>query len=118
MLLLLLLSGCFVQTFDDTSVDCTTEEVPSVRVTVHDPDGQPISAAQPAYVPHDEDWTAPEPCEASGEAEWLCGWEREGILDIWIEAEGYTPAYEEVDVPADECHVITQDLDVVLAPAD
>ncbi len=98
-------------------LDCTDDERPSVRVTVHDLDGQSIPEAQPAYVPHGELWTTPEPCDPSGEAEWLCGWEREGVLDIWVDAQGYTSAYDEVDVPADECHVITQDLDVVLAPA-
>ena len=43
--------------------------------------------------------------------------EREGTYDIDIVAEGYVTAHlENVEVDADECHVETRNLEVVLTP--
>lgn len=97
-------------------LDCAAQPMPSVIVTVEDDSGARVPEAEVAYAPHDEDWMQPEPCDAYGEAQFACGEERAGVLDIWIDAEGLQSDYIEVDVPAGECHVDTQEVTVTLQP--
>ncbi len=91
-------------------LDCTDEEVPSVLAFVVDADGQLIPDASVEYAPRDELWTAPEPCEPlGGGSGFVCGYEMDGIIDLWAEAPGFLSAIGEVEVGADECHVITEE---------
>ena len=91
-------------------IECTDEEVPSAIVTVVDLDGAAIADAEVSYAPRDELWAAPEPCEPHGpDATFVCGYEMDGILDLWAEAPGFLSAIGEVEVLADECHVITEE---------
>lgn len=98
-------------------VNCTDEEVPSVLVFVVDLDGALIPDATVEYAPRDELWTTPEPCEPMGGGSgFVCGHEMDGILDLWAEAPGYVSATAEVEVAADECHVITEEYTFELEP--
>ncbi len=98
-------------------VDCTDEEVPSVIAYVVDAAGDNIADAAVEYVPQDELWTAPEPCEPFGQdGGFVCGYEYDGFIDLWAEAPGFESEYEAIEVDADECHVITEEHTFVLDP--
>ncbi len=100
-------------------VDCTDEEVPSVLVFVVDGGGSLIPDATVEYAPRDELWTAPEPCEPMGGGSgFVCGYEMDGIIDLWAEAPDFVSAIGEVEVGADECHVITEEYTFELEPQD
>ncbi len=98
-------------------VDCTQEEVVSVVVTVEDGEGDPIPDAAVSYVPRDQDWMAPEPCETADGHTFACGWEYHGIIDLWAEAPGYEDQTGEVDVAFDGCHPLTGEYAFVLQPS-
>ena len=98
------------------SVDCTTEIATSVVVTVGDEAGGPIEGVAVGYVPVSDDIGA-DVIDCEGESElFFCGEEVAGDLEILVSAEGYQPHSEVVTVAVsdDGCHVITEDLDVVL----
>ncbi len=100
LLLLPLLSGCF-----PTGVACTTEARASVQVSVIDEEGTLITDA-------DVTWTGddgiPTSCENMGGGDYVCGYEAQGELTIDATKEMYEPGQEVVTVTADECHVITE----------
>lgn len=93
-------------------VACTKEARASTIVTLVTEDGQEI-------------WDAPQvtfttpgaearPCEAWADGRFVCGWEVAGPMTLRGDAWGWDPAEVEVDVPADECHVITQEVRLTL----
>ncbi len=99
-------------------LDCTDEEIPSVIAYVVDAAGDDIPDAAVEYVPQDELWTAPEPCEPLAQGGFVCGYEYDGFIDLWAEAPGFESGYAAVEVGADECHVITEEYTFVLDPDD
>jgi hypothetical protein len=94
-------------------VDCTTEEVPSVLVTVHDEQGEPIPDVAVGYLPVHVDWMDYGPCEPLDDA-WACGWGWSGAIDLEVQAPGYTTWTDQVVVEEDCCGPITEQVDVEL----
>ncbi len=95
-------------------VACTGEEVPSVEVTVTDVQGMDVTSGDVMWNMAAED-DLPEPCHHQGGNVWTCAAEVAGELVIEIDNAGpYQPFAEYVTVTADECHVITEQLDAVL----
>ena len=93
---------------------CTATEVPSVLVTVTDGQGADVTTGDVTWNLADED-DLNEPCDSLGGNQWVCGYEQAGDLRIEIDNAGpYEPFSQIVTVTADECHVLTEDLDAVL----
>jgi len=105
----LALAGCEA-VIPDGGVDCTAMAAASVQLQVTDTDGTVLTNAT-AWFEHDG---AIQDCEGMGGQEWVCGWEREGPMTIFADAPGYAEGSVQVDVPADECHVQTQQVQLAL----
>jgi hypothetical protein len=97
-------------------VDCTSEEVPGIVVTVRDALGDDLAGAEVGYCPVDAECDQPFVCEAYGSA-FACAPEMAGTFGVDVAAPGFVAQYHEVTVAEDECHVITEHLDAVLDPA-
>ena len=94
---------------------CTADIVPSVEVTVTDSLGQDVTSGDVTWNMAAED-DLPEPCFYQDNV-WICGEEVEGELIIEINnVDSYAPYAQIVTVDADDCHVITEQLAVVLEP--
>jgi hypothetical protein len=91
---------------------CTDQAEASVVLTLLDEAGLPVEGAAVTYQEAGGD---PEPCGEDSGGVWVCGMEVSGLLTLAVEAPGYQPQTVDVDVGADECHVITEALTVVLA---
>lgn len=90
---------------------CTSIAVTSVVVEVSDETGALVSGADVRY-----EWDGVEsPCE-SNLGSYACGYENEGDTIIRVNLDGYAPYEQVVSVPADDCHVETQQLNVELTP--
>ncbi|MCK6503934.1 hypothetical protein L6R53_11130 [Myxococcota bacterium] len=101
----------------EEGIDCTTEARASVQLTVVDAAGATIPDASATYTIESESWPAPQDCEDLGGGTLVCGWEVEDTFHIEVEAPGYAARTLEVEVGGDECHVITEQVEVVLDPA-
>jgi hypothetical protein len=55
-------------------------------------------------------------CVSYAPGTWQCGEERAGAFTLHVSADGHVPATRTVTVGADECHVLTETVDVVLEP--
>lgn len=111
-LLLALLPAC-APLIPDDGVDCTAEARTSVVVTVTDDAGAPLPDATVRYAHEGESAD----CEGSfPPATWACGWERAGLVTVTVDALGFEAQQVEVVVPADVCHVETQEITVRLVP--
>jgi hypothetical protein len=94
---------------DGEGVSCTTDARASVLVTVLDSNGALVPDAQVSY----SVGGAPQPCEDLIGGLYGCGSELRG--DFAIEAvRGTVSASMSVEVSADECHVITREIELVL----
>ena len=107
-----LLLGCGSK--DDTGeleeLACTASIEYSVYVTVYDEDGKVIENASVSY---SSDAMSGD-CEMDSVGGHYCGEEQSGDVTIFVSAEGYVDTEQTVTVEADECHVITEMLDVTL----
>jgi hypothetical protein len=94
--------GCTAMAAVSVSVDVTTEDgaTPTGLAGTWSVDGVEMGA-----------------CDALLDGVLLCGYEREGHIEVTVTADGYEPWTGAADVAADECHVIGETLDAVLAPA-
>lgn len=93
---------------------CTDQEVPSIEVTVTDSQGADVTTGDVVWNMAAED-DLPEACFNMGGNMWSCGYETEGELIVEISNAGPYEDYAQiVTVGADECHVITEQLDAVL----
>jgi hypothetical protein len=92
---------------------CTEEARASVQVTVDDGAGAPLN---PDLITYSVDGGAAQDCELVAEAgaEFVCGYEVAGSIEIRVEKAGYLPFTDTVEVDEDECHVITEQLVVSL----
>jgi hypothetical protein len=88
---------------------CTEEASPSVMVEVVDEAGNIIDDAVVQF----DDGSGPQDCWGGG-ANYACGTEQAGELDIIVGALGFAEQTVSVFVEEDECHVITADLVVEL----
>jgi hypothetical protein len=95
---------------------CTTEEVPSVLLSLIDHEGQRIPGAFADWGRPDAD-SLGQPCEELG-SDLACGWEQSGTLEILAGASGYQPWLQNIEVEAGVCHVQTRYIEVVLEESD
>lgn len=116
LLLLPLALGCGIL---ESSVDCTLQEVPGIWVTVESADGSTISSAA-VTVTDGSGWSEVAILDAPND-DWIAlfAFERTGLYDISVVAEGFEPwSREDVRVQReDECHVATTYVEVRLTPA-
>lgn len=105
MLLLLSLVACPVET------GCTDLAAFSTTVSVVDADGSPIAGATGTYT---VDGGEAKPCESWDPGQLVCGVEESGHFVVEVSAEGYIAGSAQVDVGADECHVIGEALEITL----
>lgn len=103
------LGGCVI-----SPVECTDLAAVSVSLTLENQNGESVAGADVRF---SADGSAEEPCTEFDVGTYTCGYEVEGELTITIGADGYEPASISVTVGADECHVITEEVTVVLVPA-
>lgn len=92
--------------------DCTLEARSSVSITVVDEAGEIIDDATVTFAVDQEERGA---CERIGDT-WACGWEEEGYFLIEATAPGYGTTVTVVEVGGDECHVATEEIELVLSP--
>jgi hypothetical protein len=97
LLSVLCLTGC------EEPTGCDTMAAVSVSVTLLDESGSLISNAEMTYSVDGGDEVA---CDELGSGEYSCGYEVDGTLTIRTRAMGFTDDEFEVEVAADECHVI------------
>lgn len=91
--------------------NCSEEARVSVSVVVLDALGADAADAVVEY----DDGRGIEPCHAI-EGVYSCAYEVEGDIDISVSAPNYVSQTVTVTVESDECHVITEDLDIELQP--
>ena len=108
MSLLLLLAACGER--GDSGVDCTAEAVLSLALRVEDANG-PVEGLTVEYAMEGEDFRS---CEDFGGGDYGCGWEQAGTMAVRIEDPNYEPYETEVEIGEDECHVITEELGVLI----
>lgn len=90
---------------------CTTEIRPSVNVQITDEAG----AAMDASVEYDIG-DGPVSCDQIGDIAgyYSCGEDFAGEIEILVSAQGYQDRSETLSPESDECHVITEELDIEL----
>lgn len=106
MLALLLLAAC-----DTDDLACTTDFRASVTVTVASDSALPLENVVGTYT---VDGGPEKACEAIADSQFWCGGEEAGHFEITFSADNAAPVTQEVDVAADECHVIGEMLDFTL----
>jgi len=89
---------------------CTEEARSSVTVNLTDTAGDPIEGAALEFL-HDD---VIETCIDLGQGAYVCGWEQAGEITVFATADGYEPGEANALVEKDECHVITETLDLTL----
>lgn len=104
-MLLLALFGC------PSELVCTTLAAYSTTVSVVDADGQPVARAAGTYT---VDGGASKPCDSWTAGELACGVEEAGHFVVEVSADGFNAGIAEVDVGADECHVIGETVEIEL----
>lgn len=93
--------------------DCTDVEIPSVIVTVEGSSGEELTDVQVGWTPTGTDQD--QACEPYGkDGDWVCGWEVAGPITVWAVASGHGEQRADVVVEADECHVITEQVTLLL----
>ncbi len=109
MFFVLALTACTTE-----PMGCTDLYAYSVTATVTSTSGEALSGVAGTYT---VDGGAEQACEpwVSGDV-LVCGGETAGHFVVTVTAEGHEPATQEVDVEADECHVIGEALEVALEP--
>lgn len=89
---------------------CTEEARTSLSVSVTDESGDPIEQTLVRYSVDGGDFMD---CEESG-AGWTCGWETAGNFEVQITADGFAAQIRNLTIGEDECHVISQSVDIML----
>lgn len=113
-------SGDGQSTGGDGGVDCTTEARSSVSITLLDESGAnhvESTGGVGISASYTVDGGESQVCEAVFDSV-VCGWEQAGDFVIVVDAEGYVPEQREVTVEEDECHVISETLQINLVPLD
>jgi hypothetical protein len=97
---------------DDEGLHCAPGVRPSVRVTVVDADG---AAVDDAVVTYSLEGMPPLVCRAMGDGVLVCGLEDQGRFVI-NGVRGDEVGVVRVDVRADVCHVITENVTLTIEP--
>ena len=93
---------------------CTANIEFSVYATIYNEAGEVIENASASYSAEEISGD----CEADSIGGHYCGEEQSGEVTIFVSAEGYVDAEETVTVEADQCHVITENLDITMVVVD
>jgi len=75
---------------------------------------RPVDQGDPAA--DEEPAQAFAPCDSFGDGSFACGVELAGRIGILVEAEGYEPHSQIIDVAQGSCHVVAEVLDIELEP--
>ncbi len=94
---------------------CTDLAAASVSVTLTNRDGEKVDDGTVTFT---VDGGVTQDCESFTGGEYICGWEQSGHIVVTAIADGYGDVTGEVDVAADECHVIEEHLDLQLDSRD
>jgi len=107
-----LLFGCGSKedTGENEEIACTASIEFSVYATIFNEAGEVIENASVSYSAGEMSGD----CEADSVGGHYCGEEQSGEVTIFASAEGYVDAEETVTVGADQCHVITEKLDITM----
>lgn len=92
-------------------LECDTMAAASTSVQVVDASGAPVQEATLTWT---SDTGGSGACDAMPDGVWVCGWEVSGEITVTAQAEGYEDGVGSVTVPQGECHVIQQELTIVL----
>ena len=98
-----------------TTTECTAEARSSISLTIVDDAGMQITDAIASY---SVDGGAVRDCEGFGGGALVCGWEEAGEFTVTVDALGYGAKTFTQMVEADECHVVTEVVELVLSPID
>ncbi len=98
----------------ENPIVCTELFAFSVSATVASASGAELSEVTGTYT---VDGGAETPCQDFSGGQLVCGGEEAGHFVITVTAVGHEPQTQEVDVAADECHVISESLEFVLEPS-
>lgn len=95
---------------------CTQEGRASVRVTVVEAEGKPLSDVSVVF---SLDGSPETNCENISEELYVCGWEREGSFVVTARKAGYGDAQTSVDVGlmSSGCHVDGKQITLTLVPS-
>ena len=107
-----LLTGCSLTIPDGAEpIDCTADERISVTVTLTGETGERVVEA-------DVWFTTPsgveQACESWDNGHYACGFEVAGPMTVHADAWGYEPVQVDLDIAADECHVLTEQIELVM----
>jgi hypothetical protein len=94
----------------DMGIDCTADARASAQIDLVDAEGASVSGASLSWSTDEGEGS----CEEFVAGQYVCGWEVGGAMHIVAEADGYASAEVEVFVEEDECHVLTEMLELVL----
>lgn len=104
--LLIFTAGC-----PQSETACTDDVRSSITLNVVDESGAAIDSATATY---SVDGAAVEDCEAYGNGSIACGLELSGDFTVTVDADGFDPETIIQTVAKNECHVITEVLDITL----
>lgn len=107
MIALLALFAC------EEELACTDLYAFSVTATVASAGGGALENVVGSYT---VDGGEAKACEDFGQGDFVCGGEEKGHFVVTFEADGHEAQTQEVDVAADECHVIGEQLAFELEP--
>ena len=94
----------------EEDIACTPSIEFAVYVKVYDEGGTVIDNASVSY--SSEEMSGD--CDTDSVGGHYCGQELPGEITVFVSAEGFVSTEETVTAEADECHVITEELDITL----
>ncbi len=104
-------------TSDDDSIACTQEARAGLNVTVKDASTNNYLGIGTTVLATDGNYSETLEYMEGIVASFVGAWEREGNYILTVSAEGYaTYVSETIIVTSDECHVIPQQIEVLLQP--
>lgn len=122
LMFIILTSLIVINTSCDSEMDtnCTLESVAGLKVIVKDAITNDLLPVDTSVIAQDGDYTETlVGLEVIDEIAFLGAWERAGLYQITVSKEGYqTYTTEPIIVSRDECHVITQNITILLIPSD
>tara|TARA_B100001093_G_scaffold425910_1_gene419584 strand:+ start:335 stop:700 length:366 start_codon:yes stop_codon:yes gene_type:complete len=107
--------GCANKEEDTAYIICTSEISFSVYVTFYNETGGVVDNAEPSV---SVDGGSAIACEEDSIGGHYCGEELEGEVTVSLVVDGYELVEETVTVEANDCHVITEIVDITLVPTE
>ena len=113
LLAFLSLAACHL----DRGLVCTDLAAASVGVTVSTSDGGSLDGLSVTYSVDGVDQGACTDNTGLNDGQWICGYERQGTIEVTATLPGYDTSVETVEVGADECHVIQEFIEFTMLPS-